>query len=447
MSEVQRIAVIGGGPAGCCAAWMLHESEVGVELFEKEQHLGGRTRTWRGSELTINTGAAFFTNFYPLMWELLSILGLSRQMVNNDKEIVLCDTHQSYRYQLASIASFFRIPWLTLREKLRVIRLTAGLLLRKTRYDLVDPKRLADFDHESIAEYARRKLGDNVYEHLIRPAVEPYWYFSCEDASAALLMALQAEAPGAQFYSLRGGMDQLASHLAKDVAKHSECEVLEIVRTSDGKFQVTTTSGIHETLFDGVIVATQAPQALQLVESLPLTDVTAEQRDFLSSQEYAANINVWYRLGETTAADCGFQLSPVGKEWHGIAAWTDLADVTPDSERSGDRVAGAYLLHDLSLQLLEEPDDVVAARAWHAVRQFNPQLPVHHPEVVRIHRRRNAIPIPAVGRYRLAAEFQNGQRPPVMFAGDYLATATIEGALQTGRIAADRFLDEVCFDQ
>lgn len=443
MSEGPKIAVIGGGPAGCCAAWMLHESEVSVELFEKAAHLGGRTRTWRGSEHTINTGAAFFTNFYPLMWQLLAELGLSRQMVNNDKEIVLSDTHRTYRYQLASIASFFRIPWLTLREKLRVIRFTAGLLLFKTRHDLVDPRRLAAYDSESIADFARRRLGQRVYDYLIRPAIEPYWYFSCEDASAALLMALQAEAPGAQFYTLRGGMDQLATHLTKDLPKHLECEVTEIQRTSDGKFQLTTNSGQHEATFDGIIVATPAPHALQLVESLPLKDVTVSQREFLRTQQYAANINIWYRLGEISTEDCGFQLSPVGAQWHGIAAWTDLADATPDTDPPIDRIAGAYLLHDFSMELLEEPDEVVAECVWLNIRRYNPQLPVDPPEVVRIHRRRNAIPIPEVGRYRLAAEFQQQQQLPIVFAGDYLATATMEGALQTGRMAADRFLDDV----
>lgn len=441
MPEDRNIAVIGGGAAGCCAAWILKETEFQVQLFEKEPWLGGRTHTWRQDDYVINTGAGFFTNFYPLLWELMAELGLSRQMLNHDKETVLSDGKQRYPFHVASMGSFFRLPWLSLREKLRVISMTVGLLLRKTQFDLVDPRRLARFDNQSIADFARQRLGDNVYHHLIRTAIEPYWYFSCEDASAAMLMALQTEAPGAQFYSLRTGMDQVTTELAKEIPKHLQDGVTGIRRTSGGQFELTTESGIQDTLFDGIVIATQAHQALQLVTGMPDDLVTESQRNFLASQQYAANINVWYRTGELDAEDCGFQLSPVGREWHGIAAWTDLGSVNQADLPPEERVAGAYLLHDFSLQLLNEPDNVVADRVWQAVRKFQPTLPARHPEVVKINRRRYAIPIPEVGRYKLAADFQSNQQAPVVFAGDYLATATIEGALQTGRIAAECFLD------
>jgi len=430
--------VIGGGAAGCSAAWHLHQAEYEVRLFEKEPWLGGRTHTWRESDLVVNTGAGFFTNFYPLLWELLGETGLSQHIVSNDKETVLCDTRQKYPYLVSSVSSFFRIPWLSLREKLRLIRMTVGLLLRKTQFDLVDPHRLAKFDDESIADFARRRLGENTYQHLIRSAIEPYWYFSCEQASAAMLMALQAEAPGAQFYTLRNGMDQIASQLADEVPTQSGFAVQRVERNSSNGFRVVVDDAAIHDEFDAVIVATQAPQASQLVASLSATDVTAEQRSFLDSQRYSANINVWYRMGDIDPGECGFQMSPVGPEWHGVAAWTDLGSVNREELSDNDRIAGAYLLHELSLSLLNESDDVVAAHAWQAVRRFNPQLPAQHPEVVKVVRRRNAIPIPEVGRYKLAAKFQEEQRPPILFAGDYLATATVEGALQTGRIAASR---------
>lgn len=45
----------------------------------------------------------------------------------------------------------------------------------------------------------------------------------------------------------------------------------------------------------------------------------------------------------------------------------------------------------------------------------------------------------AVGRYREAVAFQQQQLQPgraVYFCGDYLATATIDGAIATGQAAA-----------
>eukprot|EP01052_Picozoa_sp_SAG31_P043750 SAG31_NODE_7392_length_1701_cov_3.198502_2_plen_175_part_00 len=39
------IAVIGGGAAGCAAAWMLQTAGIGVELFEAQPRLGGHAHT------------------------------------------------------------------------------------------------------------------------------------------------------------------------------------------------------------------------------------------------------------------------------------------------------------------------------------------------------------------------------------------------------------------
>ena len=439
MAEYERIAVIGGGAAGCCAAWYLHQAEYDVELFEKDDFLGGRSQTWRENDLAINTGAGFFTNFYPLFWELIAETGLGRHIVSDDREIILYDLQKSYAWQISSVASFFRIPWLSLREKLRLIQTTVGLLLRKTQLDLNDPLRLARFDNESIADHARRRLSDNSYEYLIRSAIEPYWYFSCEDASAAMFMALQAEAPGAQFYTLRGGMDQLAVELTKDIPSYIGLGITGIKRTPSGQFQLLTDTGEHDTLFDGIVITTQAHQARQLIDKVPNCGVSVDQLSFLESQEYAASMIVWYRVGQLDIGECGFQASPVGQDRHGIATWTDLGIVDRDNLTDDDRTVGVYLLDELSRQLLNESDDIVAERVWQALRHFNVRLPAQHPDVVRIVRRKNAIPIPQVGRYRLAADFQRTQSPPIVFAGDYLATATIEGALQTGRIAASQF--------
>lgn len=438
MARERTIAVIGGGAAGCSAAWHLHETGHHVTLFEQEAAPGGRTHTWRSERFEINTGAGFFTNFYPLTWELIAETGLSRHIVNVDRATVLCDTTQRYPYQVSSAASFFRIPWLTLREKLRIIRLTVLLLLKKTRLDLVDPQRLAAFDDQSIADFARERLGENVYLHLIRPAIEPYWYFSCEEASAAMLLALHAEAPGAQFYTLQGGMDQLTTALTADVARRCETTVTKVRRSTTGSFELTTADGEQHSSFDGVVVATPAHTALDLVGDLPEADVSQYQREFLQSQRFAANVTVWYDVSTIDVDDCGFQLSPVGREWHGVAAWTDLAHVNREKD-SGDRIAGVYLLDELSRRLLDEDDDMVAATAWQAVRHFQTSLPEEHPPVVRVVRRRHAIPIPSVGRYRKAATFLEQQQPPVVFAGDYLATATIEGALRSGQSAAFHF--------
>ena len=48
-----------------------------------------------------------------------------------------------------------------------------------------------------------------------------------------------------------------------------------------------------------------------------------------------------------------------------------------------------------------------------------------------------------MGRYKQAVDFQTAQAQPgrsIFFAGDYLATATIDGAIETGRAAANALM-------
>jgi predicted NAD/FAD-dependent oxidoreductase len=58
-------------------------------------------------------------------------------------------------------------------------------------------------------------------------------------------------------------------------------------------------------------------------------------------------------------------------------------------------------------------------------------------------RRAEAIPVHAVGRYRQAAAFKREQSSgdsPILFCGDHLATATVDGAMASGYAAADALL-------
>ena len=73
---MEKIVVIGAGPAGCSAAYHLHQQGHQVSILEKGAEVGGRTRTYRNKGFHLDTGAAFFTNFYPRVLKLLKTLGL-----------------------------------------------------------------------------------------------------------------------------------------------------------------------------------------------------------------------------------------------------------------------------------------------------------------------------------------------------------------------------------
>ena len=66
---------------------------------------------------------------------------------------------------------------------------------------------------------------------------------------------------------------------------------------------------------------------------------------------------------------------------------------------------------------------------------FEDQLPKEATPVA-LFKRTNAIPLHEVGRYTTANKIKNQQNKDVIFAGDYMSCATVEGALRSGRWAA-----------
>ena len=438
-----RTAVIGGGPAGCAAAHTLRAAGREVVLFERAPWVGGRTHTYREGGFQVDTGAGFFTNFYPLLQEYTAELGLSDAVLNIKRSQVLMHDGRAVPLRLDSLTSLFAFEYLGWADKLRLLWYTAKWTLRRGALDLVDPHALAPHDTGSIADEARRALGERTYQFLIRSSIEPFWYFSCEEASRALLVALQANAAGAEFYSYRTGMDTLATVLSRDVETVLDTEARGVEAGGGGvRVRVSTGGAAEEThAFDDVVIATTATVARRLVDGLQLQSVTPFQRKFLASQRYASTIQtLWLINKEDVPVDTAVIMPTGPGEWPVACVdfmsrkYTDPALLPPG--REGVLVS---FTDQLAREYMDRDDAAIEAEVWPRARQLCPALP-ERAELRAAFRHREAIPVPEVGRYKLAAQFQDAQRPPVVFAGDYLATATVEGALRTGRHAAEVLL-------
>jgi predicted NAD/FAD-dependent oxidoreductase len=92
--------------------------------------------------------------------------------------------------------------------------------------------------------------------------------------------------------------------------------------------------------------------------------------------------------------------------------------------------------------MLDEPDEVVKQQLWQIGRDVAPNLyPLTEADVVHLMRWRWAVPIMAPGHYRRLVEYRN--RPPVVFAGDWMREACVEGAVRSGEAAAEAFNQQV----
>lgn len=213
-----KVAVVGAGPAGCYAAYQLQARGHEVILFDADEAVGGRTKSYRHEGYTLDTGAAFITNFYPLTHRLIKQLGLTEAVVSVTRSTALSHAGEIAQLTLGSAKSFVKYPFLTPTDKAKMAFHVSKLMARRFQYHLTDLKKLAKYDDLSIADYTRRALSENIYQNVVRPGVEPFWYFSCETVSRALYLALTAHAPDAKFFIFKEGIDRLCAALASAVS-------------------------------------------------------------------------------------------------------------------------------------------------------------------------------------------------------------------------------------
>ena len=178
MNRDKKIVVIGAGPAGASAAYYLTEQGYQVTVLEKEAFVGGRTHGYEDNQVRFDTGASFFTNFYPLLKELVKKLNIQHEVIELERKVGLKYHDQIAEFRFGSFSSFWNLPFINNKDKWIMIWNTIKLSLKRSKLDLVSPDKLAAVDDASIADWATEKMSKNIYHFLIRPGVEPFWYFS-----------------------------------------------------------------------------------------------------------------------------------------------------------------------------------------------------------------------------------------------------------------------------
>ena len=138
-----NIGLIGGGIAGCAAAFELHKKGYDIEILEQGQQIGGRTISFNENELFFNTGAAFITNFYHRTHKYINELDLQNSVIEGkNAEVYLVEKDKRVPFDVADISTFIKFPYLTLMDKFSVVFKNLGLMLKRRGYDWVDPEHL-----------------------------------------------------------------------------------------------------------------------------------------------------------------------------------------------------------------------------------------------------------------------------------------------------------------
>ncbi|MBI2826616.1 MAG: protoporphyrinogen oxidase [Planctomycetia bacterium] len=299
----RRIAVIGGGIAGLAAAHRVVELEPAAEivLFEASGRLGGVLHTERRDGFLLELGADSFITSVPWAIDLCRRIGFADQLIETNpahrRALVVRDgrlypvPEGFMLMEPRALWPVMKSPLLSVRGKMRVL---AELLVRARR----------DGADESLASFARRRLGREAFERLVQPLVAGIYTADPEKLSLAatlprflemerrhggLIRAARErdtssdEAEGGARYSMfvapRDGMQSLAEAVAARLPAGTvrlNSAVTRVTPRAGGGWEVWLDSGGQGAggveragaafACEAVILAVAAPLAGRLVE-------------------------------------------------------------------------------------------------------------------------------------------------------------------------------------
>ena len=287
----KKVVVIGAGITGLVAARELfrvstrNRVPVEVVVLETAPRAGGKIRTENVGGAVVETGPDSFVTLKPEMLELVRELGLEGDLIPTGPEPTVSVLHQGRLrpmpagLQLVSptrILPFAFSSLFSLKAKLRMA-LEPFIPARRSQ------------DDESLADFARRRLGAEALEMLVAPMLAGIFAGDPEKMSvkSAFPQLVEMEKKGglarslwlrgpkrakregfSTFMTLKGGLSRVTEALEKSLPPGTlrlDCPATA-VRRHEGRWEIVTPKGTLEA--DAVIAASPAPAFADSIDGL-----------------------------------------------------------------------------------------------------------------------------------------------------------------------------------
>ncbi|MDP4169199.1 MAG: protoporphyrinogen oxidase, partial [Bacillota bacterium] len=285
--EKQKVVIIGGGIAGMTTAFYLqkavreHNLPIEVTLVEASHRLGGKMQTVVKDGFTIERGPDSFLARKTSMSRLAREVGMEHQLVHNStgKSYVLVNEKLhpmpggSIMGIPTEIAPFLTTGLFSVQGKLRAAA------------DFILPKSEKDQD-QSLGEFFRRRLGDEVVENLIEPLLSGIY------AGDIDMLSLMSTFP--QFYEVEQKYRSLILGMKKSTPAKPKTK-----ESSGGKG-----NGVFLTFKTGLQSFAEAIEAKLEANSV----LKGLRVDKISKQ--GTSYEIYLNNGETLYADCVVAATP-----------------------------------------------------------------------------------------------------------------------------------------
>lgn len=417
-----EVAIVGGGLAGLVAARHLADAGLDVTLFERRDELGGRVRSRVVDGYTLDRGFQVMFTAYPAVRRELDLDALDLRAFSPGATIARPD-HRS------TLADPFRDPGalvesalntdVSIGDKIRTLRLRRALADE-------DPETLFDGADETIREYLQRwGFSERYLENFVAPFYGGITLDRSLSTDAGVFRYTFAMLSRGKTAVPADGMgaipEQLAAH-AREAGATLETDTAVDAVDGDGG-EVTVAAGGETVTADAAVVATDPETARELtgVAAIPTGSRSCVTQYFALNERA---LDTGMRIVLNAGDDRPNTVAPLS---------TVASEYAPD---------GRMLLSATTLGTPDASDADLATRTRDALATWYPEHRFDDLELVATDRIEFAqFDQPRGFRDDLPAV--DAPEGPVFLAGDYTNWSSIQGAMKSGRVAAEAAREEL----
>ncbi|MBL8061694.1 MAG: protoporphyrinogen oxidase [Anaerolineales bacterium] len=447
-----HIAIIGGGITGLSAAWELQQRGIDYTVLEAAERWGGKIVSAileiDNSKFLVEGGPDTLVTRKPEAWELANELGMLEQITDPGSEtsgIYVLDNASLHPIPV-SPTRFFSTPLLTLRGKLRLLA------------EPFQPARRDDED-ESLADFVRRRLGQEALDKFIGPVLGGIYNTDPEKqsilVSSPVMREMEREGGGLfvgalqrafrsgkkkknkipRFITFKNGLqaltDELARQLKGDLRLNAQ---VDSVRLEGVQYRISIGDG-SSILADGVIFATLANQTSALIK-----DVAAEASHRLSAmrQQNIGTVSLVYRESDIPEKPVINGLMIPRREKRLIDAVTFTSRKMPERSTEGYAVLRVFIGGGAA-QMVELPDR-------HLIEAIKKELAellgiTAAPQTWTAFRWECGFPQAEVGHLKRVDEIEKLLPPNLALAGSSYRGIAVPDCIRQGREAAAKLFN------
>jgi protoporphyrinogen oxidase len=168
----RRIAIVGAGVSGLAAGRRLQQKGATVTIFERNDYVGGRTKSVRKGEFTFDCGALVMLPTYRNVFAMIRELGIESHIHDTAPRLAVVREGQRHSFDYAHpIRSAFNMKLLSWPSKFKLLKLLPILAKNWSRLNYRSMGDIASLDHESTHDFCLRVLNQEIHDYLANPFI------------------------------------------------------------------------------------------------------------------------------------------------------------------------------------------------------------------------------------------------------------------------------------